>query len=374
MNTATLGTPGRTESPARPAAPGRAGWPWRTRLLVAAAVAWTLFDLLFLALTGRYWWWRAVELAPPPLFVAVPLLLALLAPLARPARGPVLVAAAGTLAIGVSLCGAGPAATPSPAPAGSIRVVSWNTEYWDDADDPTTFYSYLANQHADIYLLQEHVSWDDAAHEPVPTADHRAELARWFPGYQVVATGELLTMTRLPVVGTLALDSLPYLEQPEISAPTHFDDYYRNKTLRTDVRVGGKVMSFYNVHVPVQLDISMDPGKASFYHFMQQQNDRRQAMYAALVHDLDRNDQPRLVAGDMNATSLMGELRQLTNRLTDARPYSGEVYPVSWPASKPLWRLDWALTGGDVRVHDYDFVPSQGMSDHQAQLLTVSVP
>src|SRR5690606_13325008 len=193
---------------------------------------------VFLLLTGRYWWWRPMELAPPLVFVAVPALLVLLAPLARPVRGRVAAAALGCAAIGTHLAGvnipalSGGAATA--APPGAIRIFSWNTEYWADGDDPERFYRDLADQQADIYLLQEHVSWDLAGHRPV-RADHRAELRRRFPGFHVVAVGELLTMSRFPVLASRPLDNLPYLSDPAVGGPpaeTDFADYYRYKALR----------------------------------------------------------------------------------------------------------------------------------------------
>lgn len=357
----------------------RARWPVRTRILVGLAAGWTVSLALFLLLTGRYWWWRPMELVPPLVFLAVPALLAALAPLARPVRGRVAAAALGCAVVGAHLSGlnlaalSGGAATA--APPGAIRIFSWNTEYWADGDDLERFYRFLAEQRADVYLLQEHVGWDLARHRPVPV-DHREELRRRFPDFHVVAIGELLTMSRFPVVRSLPVDNLPYLSDPAVGGPpadTDFPDYYRYKALRTDLDLGGQVLSVYNVHVPVQLDITMDPRRADFYQFMRSQEDRRQALYRALRADLARNPAPTVVSGDFNATAAMGELREFGARLRDALPASGKLYLASWPASHPLWRLDWSFTAGPVRVHEYRMVPSHGLSDHWGQVVAVSV-
>lgn len=372
---------GASEEAPAPPAPRRRPGSRALRLLTAALALWTAFLAVFYVLTGEHWWWRPVELMPPLTFVAVPLLLLALTPLARAVWMPLAAAALCCVLLGMPLAGFNLYALPgigggSATPPGAVKVFSWNTEYWSDTDDPDAFYAFLKAQKADVYLLQERVSWDVPGHRPV-RADHVAELRARFPGFHVVATGEVLTMTRYPVEDWKGLDGWPYLSDPAIGMPPDqtYPDYYRYKTLRTDLRIGGRVMTFYNVHVPVQLDISMDPGSSDFTAFMRAQEVRRQATYGALEHDLDRNKLPVMVAGDMNATSAMGELRGLGSRLRDALPASDQLYPRSWPASGPaLWRLDWAFTSQSVKVHSYRMVDSEGMSDHRGQALTLTPP
>ncbi|ROO59063.1 endonuclease/exonuclease/phosphatase family metal-dependent hydrolase [Micromonospora sp. Llam0] len=358
-------------------------WPLRTRLVFATVAGWSLFLAVFLWLTGTQWWWRPFELMPPLSFVAVPLLLVPLVLLARPVRARLALVLVGCLALGTDLAGLNMYALPGgrggadvPVTADAVRVFAWNTEYWHDGDDPERFYAYLADQRADVYLLSEHVGWDLAGHRPV-RVDHRAELRERFPDYEIVAVGELLTMSRYPVVREHALDATPYLTDRRLGGPppgSDFADYYRHKILRTDLLVGGSVLSAYNVHIPVQLDVSMDPRQREFTAFMRAQEIRRQAHHRAVAADLAGNPAPVLLAGDFNATSAMGELRALGCRLRDALPASREIHPVSWPdGSTPLWRLDWAFTAGPVRVHDYRMAPSRGMSDHRGQLVTLSV-
>ncbi|MFY1632993.1 endonuclease/exonuclease/phosphatase family protein [Solwaraspora sp. WMMB335] len=365
------------------AAAQRRRWSLRARLVFATVAGWSLFLAAFLVLTGTHWWWRPFELMPPLLFVAVPLALVPLTLLARPVRARLALALVCCLALGVDLAGLNVYALPGghadevgPVPVDAVRVFAWNTEYWHDGDDPERFYTYLADQRADVYLLSEHVGWDLAGHRPV-RVDYRAELRERFPDYQIVAVGELLTMSRYPVVREHALDASPYLTDPRLGGPppgSDFADYYRYKILRTDLLVAGTVLSAYNVHIPVQLDVSVDPRRPEFTAFMRAQEIRRQAHYRAVEADLADNPAPAVLAGDFNATSAMGELRVLGRRLRDALPASQEIHPVSWPdGSATLWRLDWAFTTGPVRVHDYRMVPGRGMSDHRGQLVTLSV-
>lgn len=374
----TTGTSGEKPAPGRPRRrPGRRA----TRLLTVALALWAAFLAAFHALTGGHWWWRPLELLPPLTFAVVPVLLLALTAAARGARLRLAAAALCCLLLGLPLAGLNLYALPglgggSPAPAGAVRVFSWNTEYWADDDDPEAFYAFLKAQRADVYLLQEHVSWDLAGHRPV-RSDHVAELRQRFPGFHVAALGEMLTLSRYPIEDWRGLDSWPHLPADGRGMPPDgsFPDYYRYKVLRTDLRVDGRLTTFYNVHVPVQLDISMDPSSARFTAFMRDQEERRQANYRALEEDLDDNPLPVVVAGDMNGTAAMGELRRLGDRLRDALPASDELHPASWPAGGPaLWRLDWAFTSESVKVHTYRMVDSGGMSDHRAQALTMSLP
>ncbi|WP_112466633.1 endonuclease/exonuclease/phosphatase family protein [Streptomyces triticisoli] len=376
--TRVAGTPGETPAPQRPGRPpGRRA----ARLLTIALGLWTVFLAAFHALTGGHWWWRPLELLPPLTFAVVPLLLLVLTPLARGARLRLAAAALCCVLLGLPLVGLNLYALPGlgggpAAPAGAVRVFSWNTEYWNDGDDPEAFYTFLKAQRADVYLLQEHVSWDVPGHRPV-RSDHVAELQAHFPGFHVVAVGEMLTMSRYPIEDWRGLDSWPHLSEGGTGMPPDgsFPDYYRYKVLRTDLRIDGRVTTFYNVHVPVQLDISMDPASAQFTEFMRAQEDRRKANYRALEDDLDDNRLPVVVAGDMNGTAAMGELRRLGSRLRDALPACDDLYPVSWPAGGPsLWRLDWAFTSESVKVHTYRMVDSKGMSDHRGQALTMTLP
>jgi hypothetical protein len=167
------------------------------RLTVAAALAWTAFVAANALLTGSWWAWALVGMVPPLAFLVVPLALAgALAAL----RSRCLVAWIG-MALSL-LAGLGQsgvvwpqlhAAAPS---SGAIRVVTWNTEYWDQGEPSGALYRYLARRRADVYVLQEYGFWNGREIRPI---DRVQRLQAWFPGYRVVNTGEVLTLSRFPV-------------------------------------------------------------------------------------------------------------------------------------------------------------------------------
>ncbi|MFD8520101.1 endonuclease/exonuclease/phosphatase family protein [Streptomyces capillispiralis] len=343
-------------------------------VLICLTASWALYSLLNLALGGRWWLWLVPDLVPPLCFVAVPLVLLAFGLRAGPrrVRRPlvavlVLLLLSGLTRAGVNWAALTPGGRPGPAPADALTVVAWNTKYWDTADDPEAFYRYLKAERADVYLLQEYLAWVDGRPAPIDELDRvRAE----FPGYHVAVLGEQVTLSRFPVVARP-----PVGPGRDIRPGTPWrETFERGKVLRTDVSVRGRVVSFYNVHVPVQLDIERGVLSGGFYDDIRTRDAERRAHYAALLRDVTDNPHPVFVAGDFNTTPAMRDLDPLRDTLHDALPASGTVLPLTWNSEGlELWRLDWAFTDDALRVHRYDFVDPRGLSDHRAQRLVVSL-
>jgi endonuclease/exonuclease/phosphatase family metal-dependent hydrolase len=349
----------------------------RARLLLGVSLAWLLYVPAHLLLSGRWWVWAIPDLLPPVTFLAMPLLLLAAAPLARPAGRWVAAAAVLTLVLGAGLAGLNPRALigggDGPAPAGALRVLSWNTGVWDHGDDPDRFYGFLRAQQADVYLLQEYEpphsggrAGGTAEQRAAEVAADVATLRRNLPGFSVIVRGELVTLTRLPIVTTTALPA-------ELPGADWRTVYERSKALRTDVRAGGRTVSVYNVHIPIQIGL----GRSAFSTATRDRFADRRRQYRALADDIAGNPNPVLVAGDFNTSASMGELRTLRGRLHDAIRADGALIPTSWPVGVPvlprLWRLDWALTTPSVAVHEYTRLDPQGMSDHRADRFTISL-
>ncbi|BCJ68668.1 endonuclease/exonuclease/phosphatase family protein [Polymorphospora rubra] len=347
--------------------PARRRWCLGTRLVVTGTALWTLFLVAHVLLTGRWWPWLIVESTPPVTLVVVPLLLLAVSPLARPVRrwlSPllvVLVVAGMSLAgLHVRVLGGGPTGT---GPAGpSVRVMAWNTDIWTMDDDPDRFLAYLREQRADVYLLQEYLLWDDDA----VRVDDLARIRAAFPEHEVVVEGELVTISKLPVVAT----------HPRPVPEGGSDWYWRgNKAQRVDVRLGEEVLSIYNVHLFVPLRRELSPFGGEFYDFVRDQYHLRQAELAALRADVAANPNPVVVAGDFN-TPWVGSLVDVGPGLRRHDPAGGSVLASSWPTASyhlpRLWRLDWLLTTDDLEVAGYHFAPNPGFSDHLAQHFIVS--
>ncbi|MEU8379074.1 endonuclease/exonuclease/phosphatase family protein [Streptosporangium sp. NPDC048865] len=372
-------------------------WTWP---LLSAPFAWLVFVALHLALSGRVWWWQVPELVPPFAFAVLPVLLFAPAMAARAARGWIAAVTLASLVLGGGASGLNLAALwhrPPPAPPGAITVFSWNTLYWDmvtggatmppptgtPSRDVDAFYRYLHDQKADVYLLQEYVYFGPDS--KAIRVDDLARMRREFPGYHIAVASEMVTLSRFPIVAERGLDLRPWLREERdraIPPDPGLPGFSAVKTLRTDVRVGGaagngagggdggKIVSFYSTHInsPVHAFPSgPDPRRLN-----RTQYERRLANLRALADDVERNPHPVVLAGDFNASPAMGILRLLPDRLVDATPVLGSLYPTSWDDRWPLWRIDWAFTTPDVTVHRYGLVRSEGLSDHSGQHLVVS--
>ncbi|MGI5213950.1 endonuclease/exonuclease/phosphatase family protein [Plantactinospora sp. CA-290183] len=363
--TATSGVPTGARRPWR-------DWSRRTRWLLVAAALWLGYTLVQPVLSGRWWLMQLPDLAPPLVFLAVPLALLALAATARGARRPVaLLAAAGLVAgsgnLGINWYALGD--PPPPAPPGALRVVSWNTSYWHQSEDVADFYAFVKSQPADVYVLQEYL-YHDPDRMWMVSYDDLARLRQEFPGYHVKAVGELVTLSRFPIVASVPLwvDA----EMPELG--NEWPDYWKVKTLRTDLSVGDRVLSVYNVHLQVSVDTSATP--VELVSDSRGRFGNRRLQYRAIADDVAANPNQSLVVGDFNTSPSMSETRDFDGLVTDAIRADRSFYPVSWQTQGPLqlWRVDRAFTTPGLTVHDYDLVDPRGRSDHALQRLHLSLP
>lgn len=330
---------------------------WHTVLLVIT-VAWLVFVLARRVFSGRHWLWLLPDLLPPASYLVVPLALGAVAVGTQPWCVAGAVAA---LVVGIGHSGLNPGALrrPPPAPPDAIRVVSWNTEYWDQAETARRLHEFLAAQRADIYLLQERLHGRHV--EPRQVHD-LPRLRAEFPDHHIAAAGELITLSRFPLAPGEPADDTCWRQE--------FD---ATKFLRTDARIGTVVLSLYNVHIPTQYVLGDNPFRRSFYIGLRDRHRNRTTHLRKLRADLAVNPHAALVSGDFNSTAAMGELRWLLRRLRPANRAAREWWPASWPAGGPaLWQLDWTFTRG-VRVHRYRFLDPRGISDHRVQELLVSL-
>jgi endonuclease/exonuclease/phosphatase (EEP) superfamily protein YafD len=328
------------------AAPARRRW--RARLPTALVLAWGAFVLANLVLSGRWSMWLLFSLVPPPAFLAGSLL-AVVPAVCCPNRRVMLAVAVASVVLAVPQSGLQPGALTASPRAGGLRVVSWNTEYWHQSDDPAAFFDYLRDMHADLYLLQEHIHYVNGRIVPI---DDLTRIKAEFPGYRVVVKGQLVTLSRLPVIA-----------QPPVGD---------KDVLRVDVRTPrGTALSTYNVHIPAQLDPTLSPLSPGFYRTMAGRADQRAHCYDALAASASGDKDAGLIAGDFNTTPAMGDIRRAAVLGQDAAAQGRSVYPVSWNehGALRLWRLDWGFVRGGATVRAYRLTQPRGMSDHSAQII-----
>jgi endonuclease/exonuclease/phosphatase (EEP) superfamily protein YafD len=350
-------------------------WCLGTRLFTAAAAGWLAFAVARPLLSGRLAWWSLLDVVPPLALPAVAVLFAASVPALRlvrvrlpaSARWTVLVLAAAALAVGFPQSGLNLAAlgsAPPPAPAGALRVTVWDTVGWDSGKNTDAFYSYLENQHSDVYVIQEYIGVaKDGSTYPI---DDTARLKAAFPGFHLAVSGELLTLSRYPVLAQHTVGS-------SLLPSALADVYGSTRILRTDLNVNGRVLSVYNVHLP-DLFYFKSPFSPSFYQEASELTGWRNALTTALQADIAGNRNQILVGGDLNLVPGSAALGKLGG-LQDAAHASRSLYPVSfWVGHLQAWRMDWTFASPDIRFYDYDLVDPQGFSTHRAQDVTLTFP
>ncbi|MFE7003815.1 endonuclease/exonuclease/phosphatase family protein [Streptomyces griseus] len=356
-----------------PPAPGDTAAPprrWPGRLLLAVAVLWALFVAARALLSGRWWAWNGLGLAPPVLHLVFPLVLLIPAALIRHGRRAAVGVVLLSLLLGSWQTGLHPGALlrGQPAvPAGALKVVSWNTFFWDQDSDTDAFYAYLRSRSADVYLLQEYQN--ARGDEPAPI-DDLARIRKEFPGFHIATEGEFLTLSRFPITSARAL-------RPDGLAPpdTSWADYWNVRVLRTDIDVDGRTLSLYNTHLPDLLNVDRNPLTPAYHRSVRQLSERRDRHFEALREDLDANGHPVVLAGDLNVLPGTGDLRWFDG-LRDAADAGDSVYPATFPVSGPaLWRLDWAFVSPRIDLHRQSVQdPPAALSTHRLIDLRLSLP
>jgi endonuclease/exonuclease/phosphatase family metal-dependent hydrolase len=190
----------------------------------------------------------------------------------------------------------------------TLRVATWNTEYWDQTEGSAALGEVLAGFDADVLLLQEHLYWDAGRGKTVEI--DRTELLRDCCGYPYIwQKGELVIASRRQGDSGVA-------DGAHILA----------------VSIEG--VRFLNVHVPVHITRLHSPVKAPFWHFLSVAAEERAALFQTLG-DLGQGAPRTVIGGDFNSTFLMPGMRKLAWR------YNLTAWPPTFPNSTiRLWRLD----------------------------------
>jgi endonuclease/exonuclease/phosphatase (EEP) superfamily protein YafD len=382
---AAEGGPGAAGAPEAPRSRRRRGpgW-WRawcrgTRIVVALAALWIVFAAARPVLSGRLAWWALLDLVPPFFLLAVPLLFPLAIPAVRifrvrlPASARWTLVALTVLGLGLGFpqSGLNLAALGSPppaAPADALRITVWDTVGWDTGKNADAFYRYLTSQHSDIYILQEYIGIGPGG-APYPI-DDTARLRAAFPGYSFTSVGELLVLSRYPILDRATIgDAL----RPAAVTDTVWS-YGTTRILRVDLDVAGRTLSVYDVHLPDLFNFGPSVFGPSFYEQASEMAGWRDAEMGALQADIARNPNQVVVGGDLNlvpGSSALGKL----GALQDAAHASRSLYPVSfWVGVFQAYRMDWTFASPDLRLYSYDLLSPQGLSTHRAQDLALTLP
>jgi len=178
------------------------------------------------------------------------------------------------------------------------------------------------------------------------------------------------TLVSQPVLGRLALDSLGVERLPSGSAP--------QSVTRVPFEWQGRRAVLYNIHLHTVFpdkpwEVSRSTlGSWSFWQTFwsgYRRGIRQRAAQARHIRRLvEAESVPVIVAGDFNSTPHDWAYRHLAASLQDAYRASGAFGGGTYPASRPLVRIDHVLVSDAWEVVDADILEAQALSDHRPLL------
>lgn len=292
-----------------------------------------LFLVAHTVLAGRWWLWEVFSAIPPRVFLLAPLMLLLMVCLWR----RTIVVAMFLLSLALAWPNADVQLPGAPVSAGSeeIAVFSFNTEFWENK--PDELLRMIGQEDADLLLLQEHVLYPDMA------VHDESELERVLPGRSIAQHSDLLTLTRFPIVATMRGEAF----------------------LRTDVRIGERIVRVYNVHLTSPVLPHLVSRPRGFLRSLHSRFLMRQRQLAELMADARGGTGSLIMAGDFNTTKSMRMLHREIGALHDAIGASKEIFPATWEMDQlPAWRIDYVLMSPDMRPVRYERLPLTQFSDH----------
>lgn len=284
----------------------------------------------------------------PPLAFALPVLGLLLAAALRRQRQALAVNLVSVLLVAVviappSLSGTRP---------GSLTLATWNLE--GGAEGRGQLPQAVASLQADVLFMQETEPNPD---DPMPGI--RAAL----PGYHEVrsaARPELVVLSRQPLG--------PGVDEPLGAGPEHM-------ALKTTLSWQGREVTLLGVHINPNRagEVSLGPSAwRDLPAYVARTTRSRQEQFQALERLLARQPGPVLLAGDFNTPPAGSGPRLLRTRLQDTFAEAGLGWGLTFPATFPLWRIDFVWASREWEVGSARVGPG-GASDHRAALAVVSL-
>ncbi len=312
----------------------------------ALVLLFALFMSLHVWLMGRVWWWNIFLVIPPNVFLGVFVILFLVGLMRRRWIGLLILCLSFPL-VWMNSDVVLPFAKQVMSNANGPVIFNWNTEYWQDGDRQD-FYAFIHAQQADVILLQEHMNRQDE-----PLLHDFDEITQQFPGYTLVMNGELITLTKYPIVDTVR--------------STQF--------LRTDLRIQNQVVSVYNVHLSNPVNPSLLKQPVRFMQSLHKYFVMRSGQFTALEQDISANPLPHYIAGDFNTSHAMGSMRWFLTRFTDAATRGTSHFPATWTDRiLRVWRIDWALADPSLPIASYEIIPVvTSSSDHAGLRVSLSM-
>jgi endonuclease/exonuclease/phosphatase family metal-dependent hydrolase len=242
------------------------------------------------------------------------------------------------------------ATKPAPIETG-LKITTFNTEYWHIPEQELV--NQVRTQDMDLVFFQEHLEKHGDTWGPT---NRIPQLKAVLKDRYIGVNGEVVTVSKWPIVATRAFSG--------------------GQAIRTDVREpGGRIVSAYNIHLPVHLHLNLASNPIQFFHDAQTTAARRQQLLDEVIADLSANQNPTIVAGDFNTSSAMSGTAWFRRNMVDAYaaphcPQAGDTFELGRALT---WRIDYVFVSRHFVPTSYCTQAAPHMSDHKAVVATLGL-
>lgn len=242
------------------------------------------------------------------------------------------------------------AANPAP-DSDTVRIATFNTEYWHIPEQELV--DAVRYQDMDVVFFQEHLEKRGNTWGPT---DRIAQLKAVLKDRHVAVNGEVVTVSKWPILRTHAFSG--------------------GEALRVDVHgPRGRVISAYNVHLPVHLHLELITHPIRFYQDAEAIAARRQQLLDEVIADITANGNPIIVAGDFNSSAAMHGTEWFRQKLLDAYvaphcPHASDTFEL---ARLLTWRIDYVYVSSHFEPTRYCTQREPAISDHQAVMVDLNL-
>jgi len=153
-------------------------------------------------------------------------------------------------------------------------------------------------------------------------------------------------------VGNAILSKYPIVKDIKHILPDPRDE---RGCLQTEIDAGGIHFSIFNMHLGLN------------------QVSRYRHLKYIILPIMQASSIPTILAGDMNATPAMREMRMLSEYLHDTFQHNSGLHGNTYPSDAPRVRIDYIFTDDKSRCSSFRIIKSEA-SDHLPVTATIKIP
>ncbi|HTF05125.1 MAG TPA: endonuclease/exonuclease/phosphatase family protein [Bacteroidia bacterium] len=266
--------------------------------------------------------------------------------------------------------------TQDPAPAGSIKLMSWNVKLFDlynwsgNKETRSKMFGVISAEAPDILCLQEFFTEDTGTFRNLDTIRSLMHLPYANAAYTI-------TLRKTDHWGVATFSKYPIVDEGKIV----FNNRSNNICLYSDIVKGKDTIRVYNMHLQsinfgyadirfVETMLSEEDAEneiensKNILRRMKRAYTRRAGQANAIVEHMQQCKYPMIICGDFNDTPVSYTYNILSSGMKDAFRESGSGFGKTFVNPLPIPRIDYILHSETMSSWEFRTIRTDGMSDH----------